>query len=118
MIKIIENNGIVLLYLAVLSILIYTIYLVFYNWYIEKRLNKKIKKLRLFEPIKWIHFASIPLTILYLISQTVMMVYTTESNKDALNLLKSYRSEERREGKECRCRRPIEHNRKYECSPR
>lgn len=90
MIKIIENNGIVLLYLAVLSILIYTIYLVFYNWYIEKRLNKKIKKLRVFEPIKWIHFASIPLTILYLISQTVMMVYTTESNKDALNLLKSY----------------------------
>src|SRR5690606_33447944 len=70
MIKIIDNNGIVLLYLAVLSILIYTIYLIFYNWYIEKRLNKKIKKLRLFEPIKWIHFVSIPLAILYLISQT------------------------------------------------
>lgn len=90
MIDIIDNISIVLLYLAVFSILIYAIYLILYNWYIEKRLNKKIKKLRVFEPIKVVHFASIPLVFLYLVSQTVMMISISQSNKDALNILKSY----------------------------
>ena len=89
MISVFYDIGKNVLLLGIIFIFVYCIYTILYNIYLSQRLKNKIKKIRLFEPIRIVHFLVIPLIFLSIVSFLISLIIENVDEKEKLNFLQS-----------------------------
>ncbi len=89
MISVFYDIGKNVLLLGIIFIFVYCIYTILYNIYLSQRLKNKIKKIRLFEPIRIVHFLVIPLIFLSTVSFSISLIIENFNEKEKLNFLQS-----------------------------